>query len=259
MSLSPTGIERPPATTTSPPVDTPPQWRHNRPRQGPPPSPDGRGAEPSKRAPSVGDERYRRTPRIPTPPCPPAANGPPQIKCNGEKPTCANCKIYGKECTFEPLGDSRASPASARRSYHSRAKAAGSLRASQSHPAQGRTNEQCNRNGGGGEDGESGDRTRRCGSEARDAGPEPDRDSEPRRSRTGISRIVVSPNGVSSYHGQTSSLFEENQPERAPAGDARPRMPDDWVEKGLVAEAAKQRASIPPPSLSPVASQDEPG
>lgn len=190
-------------------------------------------------------------PETPNPLDSPAANSPLQIKCNGEKPTCANCKIYGKECTFEPLGDSsradRASPATARRSYHSRAKTAGSLRR-QSHPAQARGNEQCNGNGGGGEDGKNGDRARRCGSAARDARPELDRDSEPRRSRTGISRIVVSPNGVSSYHGQTSTLFEENQPERAPAGDARPRMPDDWVEKGLVAEAAKQRASIPLPS-----------
>lgn len=64
------------------------------------------------------------------------------------------------------------------------------------------------------------------------------------QTRGGLSRIVVSPNGMSSYHGQTSTHFEDNLPERVPAADARPRMPDDWVEKGLVAEAAKQRTSL---------------
>lgn len=56
-----------------------------------------------------------------------------------------------------------------------------------------------------------------------------------------MSRIVVSANGVSSYHGRTSALFEESLQERTSVADLRPRMPDEWIEKGLVAEAAKQR------------------
>ncbi|ORY04536.1 nitrate assimilation regulatory protein nirA [Clohesyomyces aquaticus] len=55
-----------------------------------------------------------------------------------------------------------------------------------------------------------------------------------------VSRIVVSANGMPSYHGRTSALFEENSHDR-PAPDSRPRMPEEWVEKGLVAEAARQR------------------
>jgi hypothetical protein len=55
-----------------------------------------------------------------------------------------------------------------------------------------------------------------------------------------LSRIVVSANGIPSYHGQTSALFEEHQQARG-AFEMPPRMPDDWVEKGLVAEAARQR------------------
>jgi hypothetical protein len=51
---------------------------------------------------------------------------------------------------------------------------------------------------------------------------------------------------VSSYHGRTSALFEDNVQERAPAGEKRPRMPDDWVERGLVAEAVRQRKYIVP-------------
>jgi hypothetical protein len=45
---------------------------------------------------------------------------------------------------------------------------------------------------------------------------------------------------MSSYHGRTSTLFEENPQDRINA-EVRPRMPEEWVEKGLVAEAARQR------------------
>lgn len=65
--------------------------------------------------------------------------------------------------------------------------------------------------------------------------PAPERASE-----ASVSRILVSANGVSSYHGRTSALFEDNIQERPPKADQR-RMPDDWVERGLVAEAARQR------------------
>lgn len=51
---------------------------------------------------------------------------------------------------------------------------------------------------------------------------------------------MVSTNGISSYHGQTSALFDENPQDRL-HGEFRPRIPDEWAEKGLVAEAAKQR------------------
>ncbi|CRJ86917.1 hypothetical protein BN1723_000205 [Verticillium longisporum] len=53
--------------------------------------------------------------------------------------------------------------------------------------------------------------------------------------------MVVSANGVSSYHGRTSALYEDNVQERASAADLHPRMPEAWIEKGLVAEAATQR------------------
>jgi hypothetical protein len=52
--------------------------------------------------------------------------------------------------------------------------------------------------------------------------------------------MVVAANGSSSYHGRTSTLFDENSHER-PAAEVRPRMPEEWIEKGLVAEAARQR------------------
>ncbi|EAT82852.1 hypothetical protein SNOG_09587 [Parastagonospora nodorum SN15] len=55
-----------------------------------------------------------------------------------------------------------------------------------------------------------------------------------------VSRIVVAANGSSSYHGRTSTLFDEGPHDR-PTAEVRPQMPDEWVERGLVAEAARQR------------------
>jgi len=54
-----------------------------------------------------------------------------------------------------------------------------------------------------------------------------------------VSGIIFSDNGASSYHGQTSALFEESINDRR----ASKRAPDptEWVEKGLMAEAALQR------------------
>ncbi|KAH8722352.1 fungal-specific transcription factor domain-containing protein [Phaeosphaeriaceae sp. PMI808] len=59
-------------------------------------------------------------------------------------------------------------------------------------------------------------------------------------SPTSVSRIVVAANGSSSYHGRTSTLFDENAHDRSSA-EVRPHMSDEWIEKGLVAEAARQR------------------
>lgn len=53
-----------------------------------------------------------------------------------------------------------------------------------------------------------------------------------------VSRLVTA-NGMSSYHGRTSTLFDEN-PDRF-AAETRPSMPEEWIEKGLLAEAARQR------------------
>lgn len=46
-----------------------------------------------------------------------------------------------------------------------------------------------------------------------------------RTGQPGVSRIVVSANGVPSYHGRTSALFEENIQDRP--FDIQPRMPDE--------------------------------
>lgn len=63
-------------------------------------------------------------------------------------------------------------------------------------------------------------------------------DATPRTSN--VSHIVVSSNGVASYHGRTSTLFEENYNDRPSSGTSS-RVPEEWVEKGLICEAARQR------------------
>lgn len=57
-------------------------------------------------------------------------------------------------------------------------------------------------------------------------------------SQRAISRIVVSPNGVSSYHGRTSALFEDNVQEQRVA-DRAPRLPLELAQKVLISEAAQ--------------------
>ncbi|KAK6074684.1 fungal specific transcription factor domain-containing protein [Seiridium cupressi] len=59
-------------------------------------------------------------------------------------------------------------------------------------------------------------------------------------SNNDVSRISVSSNGDSSYHGRTSALFDENWHER-PTKAARSRLPDALIEQGLVANALRQR------------------
>lgn len=70
---------------------------------------------------------------------------------------------------------------------------------------------------------------------------EPQRDNPP--VEAGVARILVSANGVSTYHSRTSTLYEDNVPEKISDADGvrRPQVPDEWVERALVAEAAKQR------------------
>ncbi|KAI5456661.1 fungal-specific transcription factor domain-containing protein [Mariannaea sp. PMI_226] len=167
-----------------------------------------------------------------------------KIKCNNEQPVCANCKTYGKDCIYEPLNESSRLPLQGRpRTQSSRRSKATYQRRPISHVPR--------------NDGPSatsppagqrhGERDPVCLTNASSAPHQQDRQSPSPRGRDdlvvsspSISRLVVSSNGTSSYHGRTSALFDENVPERQP-GELRPRMPDEWVEKGLVAEAAKQR------------------
>lgn len=80
--------------------------------------------------------------------------------------------------------------------------------------------------------------------------PEAEQGSEPGTSSRArpkvvpaVSRIFVSAKGESSYHGPTSTLYDDTLTERRNANDRRPSttLSHDWVQKGLFAEAAHQR------------------
>lgn len=165
-----------------------------------------------------------------------------KIKCNNQRPVCANCSTYGEKCVFEPVsepakqaGRARHVRDRSRRTPRKRTERQGRTRVAEQvgtgaelqAPIEAAGTETDGEGGGGDADDDAGS----VEGAAMVAQPSPD----PRPSR-----IVVSANGVSSYHGRTSALFEDGIPERPPAGDVQPRMPDDWVERGLVAEAARQ-------------------
>ncbi|KAK1492773.1 fungal specific transcription factor, partial [Colletotrichum tamarilloi] len=172
-----------------------------------------------------------------------------KIKCNNEQPTCANCKTYGKDCVYEPLAspdaDTLHSTPTRRHAERQRGALRGTRRETHTptsvRDGSVRNDTPADRN----------DAARSPNPDDHDPStpsPRLTRTERPENSterasshRGDVSRIVVSANGVSSYHGRTSALFEENPQERFSVADLRPRMPDDWIEKGLVAETAKQR------------------
>ncbi|KXJ90084.1 fungal-specific transcription factor domain-domain-containing protein [Microdochium bolleyi] len=148
-----------------------------------------------------------------------------KIKCNAEEPTCANCKVYAKDCVYEPITETDHRPQRASRPrQHSKDAEPASPRPSapavstvsphsSSHPA---------------------------ADAASEPGTTPATTAAPAQNPR-VARIVDLADGGPSYHGRTSALFEESGAERAALGAPRPVMSDDWIEKGLVADATKQR------------------
>lgn len=168
-----------------------------------------------------------------------------QIKCNNEQPTCANCKTYGKDCVYEPLETptGNASSSTPTRRHHGRQKRCTSNSTiHETHtPTAAREPSEADASPAG----HDGNAPSQILDDHSSAQP-PETPADRGRSHRGdVSRIVVSANGVSSYHGRTSALYEESLQERSSVADLRPRMPDEWIEKGLVAEAAKQRGPLP--------------
>ncbi|KAK7980276.1 carbohydrate esterase family 12 protein [Apiospora arundinis] len=169
-----------------------------------------------------------------------------KIKCNNEQPTCANCKTYGKDCIYEPLAAAAAS--TNQPAYQARRKSIrGAITSGREvHVAsnQSRVDPSTQNSNQDRDEERPLPASRKDGIDSSSArynqSPQAKTQSTSGTHRLGVSRMVVSANGVSSYHGRTSTLFEETIQERVSAAESRPRMPDEWIEKGLVAEAAKQ-------------------
>lgn len=86
----------------APLVDTRSKWRHIHPRPGPPPFPDGRGAEPSKRAPSAEDERYSGIRGTISPL--PAANSPRRSNATGRSPRAPTARSTARSAPSSRSG-----------------------------------------------------------------------------------------------------------------------------------------------------------
>ncbi|KAL8381550.1 hypothetical protein RB595_005703 [Gaeumannomyces hyphopodioides] len=177
-----------------------------------------------------------------------------KIKCNTEEPICSNCKVYGKDCVYEPTEQDATPPAARARA----ARSSPLTRASTRSAAGGRPSPVTVRVEDGdaavavdgvtvpsagltpGEGSATVD-TAVAGSGQRSDRPPASSPGLPVSHGSRVSRMVLSANGVSSYHGRTSALFEEPSHDRSGTEAPRPRLPDEWIEKGLVADAARQR------------------
>ncbi|CEJ56448.1 hypothetical protein PMG11_02654 [Penicillium brasilianum] len=162
-----------------------------------------------------------------------------KLRCDNGKPACSNCRGYGNECVY-PADTVRQRPTKARLSQleaenqqlrrqlgdvETRSiQASGSPEHSRT-PSRQQTQELLAETPG-----ESS-----CNREEQQA-------STVEPSQSAVSRIFISPNGDSSYHGLTSTLFDDAPTDRR--GQMRPtdqQIPADHVSKRLMGEAAYQR------------------
>ncbi|KAI9148194.1 PrpF protein [Paramyrothecium foliicola] len=165
-----------------------------------------------------------------------------QTKCNNERPQCINCKTYGRECIYEPVSEIAKE---AGRERHERFRR---HRQFSTRPRARTTGGSTTRSPPS-DDGVTATTVtpeRSVAANVHDGNMEDDVAQQQQslannKPEASVSRILVWANGLSSYHGRTSALFEDNIQERPAVNDPRPRMPDDWVERGLVAEAVRQR------------------
>lgn len=161
-----------------------------------------------------------------------------QIKCNNERPVCVNCRTYDRDCVYEPVDDVAKEAGRERHHRFKRRKNPGDNARDESRRHASPVLSQ---------QGDTPSSPREEGYVPNSRDDDVDRDQSwgsaapSRVSEASVARILVSANGVSSYHGRTSALFEDNVQDRPVGADNHPRMSDEWVERGLVAEAARQR------------------
>ncbi|KAJ5627857.1 hypothetical protein N7490_010085 [Penicillium lividum] len=148
-----------------------------------------------------------------------------KFRCNNEKPTCSNCKTYAQDCAYVPRPE-KSRPTKARISR---------LQAE---------NEELRRQLG------NTDTQSEDGGDSVEAGPSQSRQPQPEISSTipstdwshsAVSRIFISPNGDSSYHGLTSTLFDDAPTDRHSRPRLDPQVPVEHIRKQLMGEAAYQR------------------
>ncbi|KAJ5387049.1 hypothetical protein N7509_009590 [Penicillium cosmopolitanum] len=161
-----------------------------------------------------------------------------KLRCNNEKPACSSCRGHGKECIYT-VGPKRPRPSKAQLSRLEAENqqlrqqiTASELRSeSASTPTETRTSD-----------------PRPESQEPQPLGVIPRRPDVGKHTpsvdpaRSTVSRIFISPNGDSSYHGLTSALFDDAPLDRrSQMRSTAPQVPVEHIQKRLMGESAYQR------------------
>ncbi|KAH8423209.1 uncharacterized protein LDX57_000963 [Aspergillus melleus] len=158
-----------------------------------------------------------------------------KLRCDNEKPTCSSCKGHGEECVY------LARPEKPRPS-----KAHISRLVAENQQLQQRLATIGARTQYGSDSTESSLNQQRPGTQDPSLGTIPSRSTIDEQGasavgrRPAVSRIFISPNGDSSYHGLTSTLFDDAPVDRH-GGTTDPQVSETHVKKRLMGEAAYQR------------------
>ncbi|KAJ5658366.1 uncharacterized protein N7484_002015 [Penicillium longicatenatum] len=152
-----------------------------------------------------------------------------KFRCDNEKPTCSSCKTYAQDCTYAPRPEKQR-PTKARLSRLEEEN-------EQLRRQLGRVDSHSN-------DGDVSTRGSPSQSRQNTQPPSEMSNTVPSTdwSHSAVSRIFISPNGDSSYHGLTSTLFDDAPTDRH--GHPRstdPQVPIEHIRKQLMGEAAYQR------------------
>ncbi|KAF5859561.1 hypothetical protein ETB97_002736 [Aspergillus alliaceus] len=157
-----------------------------------------------------------------------------KFKCHNQRPICANCRTYSRDCVYTAL-PVKPRPSNRRLSkleeenhqLRQRLQADGhnldnEIRALATSPGQ---------------------KLSRTGVNSPATLPAVEEPGQPETTHSTVSRIFISPNGESSYHGRTSTLFDDTATDQRVLQSlvADPKKPREWIKKGLMGEAAYQR------------------
>ncbi|KAE8351129.1 fungal-specific transcription factor domain-containing protein [Aspergillus coremiiformis] len=159
-----------------------------------------------------------------------------KLKCDNQRPTCATCRAYGRDCIYAVI-PRKPRPSNRRLSQLEEENRQLRQRLQTERPTS--SSELC-----------------APIEPPEHALPQPRTDSsatlpaveDPGQTASStVSRIFISPDGESSYHGRTSTLFDDTATDQRVLQTlvANPRMPVEWIKKGLMGEAAYQRQMEP--------------
>ncbi|KAJ5332594.1 uncharacterized protein N7506_006377 [Penicillium brevicompactum] len=156
------------------------------------------------------------------------------FRCDTGQPTCSNCKTYAQDCKYVS-GPERPRPTNARLSQLEAENEQLRQQLGREHPVS---------------DDRAGTSHRSPSAQSSSQPQEQTPNQHPvisnsvnaDGSQSAVSRIFISPNGDSSYHGLTSTLFDDAPTDRhGHPRSADPQVPLEHTRKQLMGEAAYQR------------------